>query len=56
MGTGNALRAAVSGVNYGRRPRWSLVMGVAGDPGRSVVFLTGAAGAGRFVYGDWVSG
>ena len=60
VGTGNALRAAVLGVNDGLLSTVSLVMGVAGaDPGRSVVFLTGVAGllAGSFsmALGEWLS-
>ena len=50
-GTGNALRAAVLGVNDGLVSSLSLVMGVAGaNPGRDVVFLSGVAGllAGSF--------
>jgi len=59
-GTGNALRAAVLGVNDGLISSVSLVMGVAGaNPGRSVVFLTGFAGllAGSFsmALGEWLS-
>ncbi|MGH2633301.1 MAG: VIT1/CCC1 transporter family protein [Tepidiformaceae bacterium] len=59
-GSGNALRAAVLGVNDGLMTSVSLVMGVAGaDPGRSFVFLTGMAGllAGSFsmALGEWLS-
>lgn len=59
-GSGNALRAAVLGVNDGLMTSVSLVMGVAGaDPGRSFVFLTGIAGllAGSFsmALGEWLS-
>jgi vacuolar iron transporter family protein len=60
LGTGNALRAAVLGVNDGLMSSVSLVMGVAGaDPGRSFVLLTGVAGliAGSFsmALGEWLS-
>jgi VIT1/CCC1 family predicted Fe2+/Mn2+ transporter len=60
VGTGNALRAGVLGVNDGLVSTFGLVMGVAGaDPGRSVVFLTGIAGllAGSFsmALGEWLS-
>ncbi|MEO9256225.1 MAG: VIT1/CCC1 family protein [Tepidiformaceae bacterium] len=59
-GTGNALRAAVLGVNDGLMSSVSLVMGVAGaNPGRSFVLLTGIAGliAGSFsmALGEWLS-
>jgi VIT1/CCC1 family predicted Fe2+/Mn2+ transporter len=59
-GTGNALRAAVLGVNDGLMSSVSLVMGVAGaNPGRSFVLLTGIAGliAGAFsmALGEWLS-
>jgi len=59
-GTGNALRAAVLGVNDGLVSSLSLVMGVAGaNPGRDVVFLSGVAGllAGSFAMalGEWLS-
>ena len=59
-GSGNALRAAVLGVNDGLMTSVSLVMGVAGaNPGRSFVFLTGMAGllAGSFsmALGEWLS-
>ncbi|HMS58751.1 MAG TPA: VIT1/CCC1 transporter family protein [Tepidiformaceae bacterium] len=58
--SGNALRAAVLGVNDGLVSNLSLVMGVAGaDPGRDVVFLAGLAGllAGAFsmALGEWIS-
>jgi VIT1/CCC1 family predicted Fe2+/Mn2+ transporter len=59
-GTGNALRAAVLGVNDGLMTSVSLVMGVAGaDPGRSFVLLAGLTGllAGAFsmALGEWLS-
>jgi len=59
-GTGNALRAAVLGVNDGLLSTLSLVMGVAGaSPGREVVFLSGITGllAGSFAMalGEWIS-
>lgn len=59
-GTGNALRAAVLGINDGLVSTLSLVMGVAGaSPGRSVVFLSGIAGllAGSLsmALGEWIS-
>ena len=59
-GTGNALRAAVLGVNDGLVSSLSLVMGLAGaDPGRDVVLLGGIAGllAGSFsmALGEWIS-
>lgn len=59
-GTGNALRAAVLGVNDGLVSTLCLVLGVAGaGPGREVVFVTGIAGllAGAFAMamGEWVS-
>jgi VIT1/CCC1 family predicted Fe2+/Mn2+ transporter len=59
-GTGNALRAAVLGVNDGLASNLSLVMGVAGaNPGNSVVLVTGIAGllAGSFsmAMGEWAS-
>lgn len=59
-GSGNALRAAVLGVNDGLVSSLSLVFGVAGaSPGRSVVFLTGVAGllAGSLsmALGEWIS-
>lgn len=58
--SGNALRAAVLGVNDGLVSNLSLVMGVAGaTPGREVVFLAGMAGllAGAFsmALGEWIS-
>ncbi len=58
--SGNALRAAVLGVNDGLVSNLSLVMGVAGaNPGRDVVFLAGLAGllAGAFsmALGEWIS-
>ncbi|MCK9519144.1 MAG: VIT1/CCC1 family protein [Dehalococcoidia bacterium] len=58
--SGNALRAAVLGVNDGLVSNLSLVMGVAGaSPGRDVVFLAGLAGllAGAFsmALGEWIS-
>jgi VIT1/CCC1 family predicted Fe2+/Mn2+ transporter len=60
LGTGNALRAAVLGVNDGLVSTLSLVMGVAGaDPGRDVVVLSGMAGllAGSIsmALGEWIS-
>lgn len=59
-GSGNALRAAVLGVNDGLVSNLSLVMGVAGaSPGRDFVLLSGIAGllAGSFsmALGEWVS-
>ncbi|MCC6381392.1 MAG: VIT1/CCC1 transporter family protein [Dehalococcoidia bacterium] len=59
-GTGNALRAAVLGVNDGLVSNLSLVMGLAGaDPGRSVVFVGGLAGllagALSMALGEWIS-
>ena len=59
-GSGNALRAAVLGVNDGLVSNLALVMGVAGaSPGRNVVLLSGVAGllAGSFsmALGEWVS-
>jgi len=59
-GAGNALRAAVLGVNDGLVSSLSLVMGVAGaDPGRSVVFLSGMAGllagSASMALGEWIS-
>ncbi len=59
-GGGNALRAAVLGVNDGLVSTLSLVMGVAGaSPGREVVFLSGVAGllAGSLAMalGEWIS-
>lgn len=59
-GTGNALRAAVLGVNDGLASNLSLVMGIAGaDPGGNVVLVTGIAGllAGSFsmAMGEWAS-
>lgn len=59
-GSGNALRAAVLGVNDGLVSNLALVMGVAGaSPGRDVVLLSGVAGllAGSFsmALGEWVS-
>ncbi len=59
-GAGNALRAAVLGVNDGLVSSLSLVMGVAGaDPGRSVVFLSGVAGllagSASMALGEWIS-
>jgi vacuolar iron transporter family protein len=59
-GTGNALRAAVLGVNDGLMTSVSLVLGVAGaDPGRSFVLLAGIGGllAGSFsmALGEWLS-
>ena len=59
-GGGNALRAAVLGVNDGLVSTLSLVMGVAGaSPGREVVFLSGMAGllAGSLAMalGEWIS-
>lgn len=59
-GTGNALRAAVLGVNDGLVSTFGLVMGVAGaDPGRSVVLLTGVAGilsgSLSMALGEWLS-
>ena len=58
--SGNALRAAVLGVNDGLVSNLSLVMGVAGaDPGRDVVLLAGLSGllAGAFsmALGEWIS-
>ncbi|MCC7364587.1 MAG: VIT1/CCC1 transporter family protein [Dehalococcoidia bacterium] len=58
--SGNALRAAVLGVNDGLVSNLSLVMGVAGaDPGQDVVVLAGIAGllAGAFsmALGEWIS-
>ncbi len=58
--SGNALRAAVLGVNDGLVSNLSLVMGVAGaSPGQDVVLLAGVAGllAGSFsmALGEWVS-
>lgn len=58
--SGNALRAAVLGVNDGLVSTLSLVMGVAGaDPGRSFVLLAGLGGllAGAFsmALGEWIS-
>ena len=58
--SGNALRAAVLGVNDGLVSTLSIVMGVAGaNPGRAVVFLSGIAGlmAGCFAMalGEWLS-
>ncbi len=59
-GTGNALRAAVLGLNDGLVSNLLLVTGIAGaDPGRDVVLLTGVAGllAGAFSMGlgEWIS-
>ena len=59
-GGGNALRAAVLGINDGLVSTLSLVMGVAGaSPGREVVFLSGVAGllAGSLAMalGEWIS-
>lgn len=59
-GGGNALRAAVLGINDGLVSTLSLVMGVAGaSPGREVVFLSGMAGllAGSLAMalGEWIS-
>jgi vacuolar iron transporter family protein len=59
-GGGNALRAAVLGINDGLVSTLSLVMGVAGaSPGRQVVFLSGVAGllAGSLAMalGEWIS-
>lgn len=59
-GAGNALRAAVLGVNDGLVSTLSLVFGVAGaSPGRDVVLLTGLAGllAGSLsmALGEWIS-
>lgn len=58
--TGNALRAAVLGVNDGLISTLSLVMGVAGaNPGRSVVVLSGVsgllAGSLSMALGEWIS-
>lgn len=59
-GTGNALRAAVLGVNDGLVSTLSLVMGVAGaNPGREVVVLSGVsgllAGSLSMALGEWIS-
>jgi vacuolar iron transporter family protein len=59
-GTGNALRAAVLGVNDGLVSNLSLVMGVAGtDPGRDPVIVAGMlgllAGALSMALGEWIS-
>ena len=58
--SGNALRAAVLGVNDGLVSILVLIMGVAGaDPGRSFVFLAGfsalLAGAFSMALGEWIS-
>ncbi|MBI2766357.1 MAG: VIT1/CCC1 transporter family protein [Chloroflexi bacterium] len=59
-GTGNALRAAVLGVNDGLVSNLSLVLGVAGaSPGRDFVLLAGIAswlaGAFSMAMGEWIS-
>lgn len=58
--SGNALRAAVLGMNDGLVSNFLLVMGFAGaNPGRAVVFLAGVsgllAGAISMALGEWIS-